>query len=264
MEPAVAPVWLELEREAAQLRLPSERLYRALGDSAIGIRAGYIPSLEMLELLIEVPCDWSGESVIPEWRGMGHEVVILHLPPRVEAHHLRLFLVSPEHQEVFMAVCEDLVAALEGITEPVQRVREIEICLLRWRRFFERSGLEGLSVEMQQGLFAELTWLLRLIEADVDPSKAVAAWKGCERGYYDFDLAGRVIEVKSTRTKEPKSVTISNERQLDDRGLKSLHLYALVIHEAEGSGITLPERVECLRSALAQAPAALASLRASV
>ena len=256
MNPSVATsIWEELEREGRGQKQPAERLFRALGASAVGIRAGYLPGKDVLELLIEVPPSWSGDSVIPNWRGMGHEIIDLSLPPRQESLHLRLFLVNQEYREIFLMVCEDLVSALEGITQASLRVKEIETCLLRWRHFFERSGTDGLSIEMQQGLFAELTWLSNLLEAGIDPEKTISSWKGCERGYHDFDLNGHVVEVKSTKTKEPLSVLISNERQLDDNGLLSLHLYALSVHFADGGGMTLPDRVEGLGSGLDIVPA---------
>lgn len=258
---SVAAVWEDLERDGKEKPFPAARLYRALGDSAIGIRAGYLPNQNIFELLIEVPCGWSGDSVIPAWRGMGHEVVPLGLPPRKEAHHLRLFLEYPEHKDIFLLICEDLVAELEGVSEAGQRALRIETCLSRWKYFFERSGLEGLSIEMQQGLFAELKWLHRLLEAGVHPFKALAAWKGSERGYHDFDLEGHVVEVKSTKTKAPQKVTINNERQLDSRGLKSLHLYVVSVREVESDGMTLPEKVESVQADLVQMPAALADFR---
>lgn len=257
MKKNLASILEDLKRDGRRKAPQVERLYRALGDTAIGIRAGYLPHQDILELLIEVPLGWSGETVMPEWRGMRNEVVPLRIPPREDAFHLRLYLISPEHLDVFLAVCEDLVAAIENIPEAVPRVGEIEACLLRWRRFFEHYGPGGLSIDMQQGLFAELTFLNRVLMAGIVSSTAISAWKGCEGGYYDFDFEGHVLEVKSTRTKEPRNVTISNEKQLDDQGVKSLHLYVLGIQILEGGGVTLPEHVDSLRSSLANTPAAL-------
>ena len=56
-------------------------------------------------------------------------------------------------------------------------------------------------------------------------------------------------------------MTINNERQLDDRGLKSLHLFVLGIHEVEGGGVSLPERVEAVRAELANTPGVQVALR---
>ena len=261
MTDRISAIMESLEAEGKNAVQAPERLYRALGASAVGVRAGYIPMLDILELLIEIPAQWSGNSVIPEWRGMGHEVIALGLPPREDASHLRLYLLEPEHREVFLLVCEDIVSALEGITDTEIRLEKFESCLLRWRRFFECCGPQGLSIERQLGLIAELTWLQRVIEAGVNPYRAVNSWKGCERGYHDFDIQGHVIEVKSTRTKEPKSVAISSERQLDNRGLQSLHLYVLSLFETETADTTLPRCVESVKSLMGNSFAATALFR---
>ena len=261
MKTPVTKIWKQLERETALKPDRFERVYRALGSTAIGIRAGYLPHEKVLELLIEVPEGWMADKVIPEWSGMGHEVIALKLPPRTLAHHLRLFLVSVEHREIFISVCDDLVEGLEGISDSSDRVKEIEICLSRWRRFFERSGPGGLSVNAQQGLFAELTWLKRLFDKGIDHLASIMAWKGCEKGYHDFDFVGHVVEVKSTRTKEPRSIIISNEQQLNDHGLLSLHLYVLTILETEGGGTTLLEQIETLRESIIGSPTAMALLK---
>lgn len=261
---SVAEIWELLQREAKQQPHSAERLYRALGATAIGVRAGYLPASGVLELLIEVPADWSSEPMMPAWRGMGHEIITLVLPPRTSAQHLRLYSVGSEYRDIFILVCDDLVEALEGVTDAVLRVNEIETWLVRWRSFFERSGVQGLTVGEQQGLFAELRWLHHLLQADIAPVRAVASWKGCERAYHDFDLEGHVIEVKCTRTKEPRSVVINNERQLDNNGLKSLHLFALGIHEISDGGITLPELVETIRGALAESTEALVRYRSGL
>lgn len=261
MADSITSVWAELEKEAERTSVPAQRLYRALGDTATGIRAAYLPHQQMLELLIEVPSGWSGEKVLPQWRGMGHELLALYLPPREDAIQLRLFLENPEHRDIFLLVCEDLVAALEGIKDAAQRVIRIEASLMRWKKFFERSGAEGLPTGTQQGLFAELMWLKHILEAGIDAFRAVSAWKGCERAYHDYDFNGHVVEVKSTKTKEPRSVVISNERQLDDRGLSSLYLYTLSINQADGGGITLPEQVEYLRNLLGKEAIALSEFR---
>lgn len=261
MAASVAEIWKLLEREATQQPHSAERVYRALGASAVGVRAGYLPASRVLELLIEVPGDWPSEPMMPAWRGMGHEVVALALPPRISAQHLRLFSVGSEYHDVFILVCDDLVEALEGVSDVVMRMDEIENWLVRWRSFFERSGMQGLSAAQQQGLFAELTWLHHLLQANISPVHAVTAWKGCERAYHDFDLEGRVIEVKCTRTKEPRSVFINNERQLDNNGLKSLHLFVVSVHEIADGGITLPDMVETVRASLRGSNEALVRYR---
>ncbi len=55
------------------------------------------------------------------------------------------------------------------------------------------------------------------------------------------------MEVKTTLSKEPIKVVISNERQLDNRGLVSLHLLVLSLIEAQSGGESLPDVVISLR-----------------
>lgn len=253
----ISRIWEELLAEADSGQDPASRVYRALGDTAVGIRAGVIPRDRVLEVLIEVPPAWEGAKSLPEWRGMSFEVLPLSLLPRQHAHHLRLHLRDQEHKPIFLAFCEDLLDALEGTSDAEARVTEIEASIARWERFFEKCGPGGLSATEQRGLFAELVWMLSMREAGVPAVAAVSSWKGCERGYHDFDLSGSIVEVKSTVAKEPRSVTISNERQLDDRGLRSLHLFVLTLHAMQGGGTTLPGVVQSLRESLAVSPGAL-------
>ncbi len=100
----------------------------------------------------------------------------------------------------------------------------------------------------------ELVWLRTLLENDVGCITALGAWKGCERGYHDFEIKGHVVEVKTTMTKEPRKVRISNERQLDEKGLLSLHLLVLTLIKSESEGESLPEIVESISKALVSVP----------
>ncbi len=252
----IRSIWDDLKGEAEAGHDPSLRLYRALGESAIGVRAGFIPRDQILELLIEVPAKRQESRPLPEWRGMRFEYVPIKLPPRQDARQLRLYLVDLEHKDIFITFCEDLVDTLEGISDVELRALQIEECLTRWSRFFKKSGHAGLPPSFQRGLFAELTWLEMMLTRGSDLIAAISSWKGCERGYHDFDVSGDIIEVKSTMTREPRSVRINNERQLDDRGLISLHLFVLTLQQTEGGGMTLPEKVTEIREELQGTPAA--------
>ena len=97
------------------------------------------------------------------------------------------------------------------------------------------------------GLFGELTFLERCIESGCRPKDVIDYWKGCERGYHDFDNGGKIIEVKATQRKEPRKVWINNERQLDERGLMSLILYVVTLHTLESGAQTLPDLVKKIK-----------------
>ena len=50
---------------------------------------------------------------------------------------------------------------------------------------------------------------------------------------------------------------MNNERQLDERGLSSLHLFFVAIRKAEGGGTTLPNKVASIQEKLVASQAAL-------
>ena len=75
--------------------------------------------------------------------------------------------------------------------------------------------------------------------------------KGGERAYHDFQFANRVIEVKSTSSKEPKKVRISNEKQLYDDGIDSLQLLATSLTTVEG-GVRLIDVFDELSAILSE------------
>ena len=163
-------------------------------------------------------------------------------------------LKTDEPLEVFLSVCADLVRQFELATTPADRKKTFISFLENWARFFSKAGNKGLSKTDQQGLYGELNWLKFIIQNDVEKGAALNAWKGCERNYHDFEVSGEVVEVKTTKSKAPRKVWISNERQLDDTGLNSLHLLVLTLVISESGGQTLPELVAEISAELEENP----------
>ncbi len=248
-------LWNELKADAANAADTLSRVYRALGDTAIGVRASYQSSKDKVELLIEIPPIWKQRNNLPQWQGVDIDVIPLTIASG-STHQLCISLEDSASEDVFFHFSSDLTAELEGITDCMIRARIVAECLAKWDRFFMKAGASGLSVPAQMGLFAELCCLMRLIEHGLDPYSALASWKGPERGYHDFDVRGNVIEVKSTSSKEPRKVWINNERQLDESGTKSLHLLVNTIAQSDGGGETLPVKVEQVRKRVSSSPGA--------
>jgi len=209
-----------------------------------------VPDEQTRELLIEVPPDWNENQLLPEWRGLRLQVLTEEIRPHDRTRHLCLSLAENGMWDVFLHFAADLVTSLEGVLDPSIRIGRVAECLDRWNSFFEERAATGLAEIAQRGLIAELLFIERLLDAGFAASDAVNAWKGCRRSYHDFDISGRVVEVKSTMTKEPRRVWISNERQLDDRGLESLHLFVVTFQPSDG-GKTLPDVVDAVRLRLA-------------
>lgn len=251
----IRQVWEELEKTLPSDTGVYQRAYRRLDlEKETGVRLSCASPGGVWELFVEAGSSGEVFSIeFPRWKGMDFEILSLDVP-KEGTRHIRLFLEQRENRDIFVTVCADLVRGLDGCTTNDSRRREIADFLARWSSFFERHGLEGLSSEEQRGLYGELWWLRKMVRAGIDPMIAVTSWKGCERGYQDFEIAGRAVEVKTTMMKEPRKVQINNERQLDDRGLHSLHLFVLTITKAPAGGETLLDLVQSLRDSFSERP----------
>ncbi len=133
---------------------------------------------------------------------MKFELIELEIPIK-GSKHLSLRLENREYMDIFASLCADLADNLSGATADMREVA-LAAFLDRWTRFFERYGLHGLLPEKRQGLFGELYWLRVLLENDIGCMKVLSSWRGCERGYHDFEINGHVVEVKTTMSKEPE------------------------------------------------------------
>ncbi|WP_407355288.1 PD-(D/E)XK motif protein [Methanolobus sp. WCC5] len=248
METEIDSIWYNLENEIKEDDM--RRLIRCDFENESGIRLAITNPGNFRELLIQIDENDEYQFNPPNWVGMKFDILKLDVPKK-NTQHISICLENAEHKRIFTTVCSDIAETLSSISDSSHRTRELKIVLDQWTRFFKNYGPEGLSPEAQRGLYGELTWLeLLLVETVLDMPIAVESWQGYKNGYYDFELDGRVLEVKTTMTKEPRRVKISNERQLDDRGLVSLHLYVLTLQKLQSGGETLPEMVAKLRTIL--------------
>ena len=264
MDEELENIWNLLVKQIESGDYGGNRVYRRLDfEKESGLRLSVKSPGNVRELLIQIDENDEFTFSPPEWVGMRFDITILDAPQK-RTRHISLYLEDQEHERVFTTVCGDICETLSLIENPSFRTQELQNCLDRWNSFFKKIGPDGLSPERQRGLYGELTWLELLLNSDLYMAAAVESWKGCDRGYHDFEIARRVVEVKTTMTKEPRRVRINNERQLDDRGLDSLHLYVLTIQKFESGGETLLDLVEKIRGILKENVSAIAQFEKSL
>ena len=223
-----------------------DRYLKALSE--YGDYASWNVSKGVSEVLLKLTEDWL-EAEMPNWEGMGFSV------ERIQVDSIEKFVVmellESKLEVPFACFCADVVNSLVEVM-PDQRKKTLTSVIDMWDQFFTQSKDTTLSKPRQRGLYAELFWLRKLIESKMKTEAiAVDSWKGCEKSVQDFEDKGEVVEVKSTITKEPRKITISNERQLDDDQLKSLHLFVLTLDVHE-TGESLPDIVQDLSNLLSQ------------
>ena len=154
-------------------------------------------------------------------------------------------LKEPRHGDVFTALSEDLARRMSDVETPTEQVRSFVGQLARWQKFLSAS-LEGLSEEVQRGLWGELHFLREHLIPALG-TVAVAGWRGPMQAHQDFQLENVAVEVKTTLAKQPQVVRVTSERQLDDSNWAALFLYVIALDVRQGGGETLVSMVATLR-----------------
>ena len=233
MEKKIREIWSQLQKEVEQSN--SKRYGRLDINEEDGFRLS-CDIEKNLEILFTVD---DGKKIndfnFPDWTGMDFDLVELNLPVVGKTKNVLLKLEGDNYKDIFLTICSDFAESLD-MRPHNERYSVFNEFLERWTSFFERSGTEGLSANRQRGLFGELFWLDKMIVSGISSYSALNSWKGCQRSFHDFEINGMVVEVKSTMTKSPVKVTINNERQLNDKGLESLHLLVISLIKSETVG----------------------------
>lgn len=175
-----------------------------------------------------VPCFWAKDAVgrclfIVELAGdhssvfRKNQVVVkgLEVDLRTEkgGQRLVLSLEKQADRDLFEALCRTLARALENASNDASALSIALAHLRRWKTFLSGRA-QHLSPEEVRGLFAELTYLIELIQR-TDAPRAIEAWKGPEKSHQDFIYGNTSVEIKSLSGAERNTVRISSEDQLE-------------------------------------------------
>ncbi|WP_282028449.1 PD-(D/E)XK motif protein [Paracoccus marcusii] len=145
--------------------------------------------------------------------------------------------------DIFETLCRDVIAAAGAVEDAGSALACTIQRTLRWHHLLRGGSVDGLTLEEQRGLVAELA-VLRDLSARFGPLTAVDAWKGPEGSAKDFELSTMLIEVKARRGAAHPKITISSDVQLEAVAGFSLYLRVLDVDTAIASaGLTLTDHV---------------------
>jgi hypothetical protein len=182
------------------------------------------------------------------------------IPEAPDTTRLQLELENVDLGDVFKAMVNDLTGTIAATSDEDSGLAALLQRTERWRRLLETGGAGGLSTTDRRGLVGELLVLGQLLDTGAGPSATVTAWTGPYGKHQDFQATQAAIEVKTTVTKQPQSLIIASERELDPTGVPHLYLMHISLDERHGGGgQSLNEVVSGLRSRLASAPLALSA-----
>jgi len=128
---------------------------------------------------------------------------------------LVLTLEKQVDRDLFEGLCWTLASALGHAGDWASSLAIALAHIRRWKTFLSGRGGQHLSAEEVRGLFAELTFLLELLDRMPSGTAAVEAWLGSEKSHQDFIFGNTAVEIKSLSGTERSTVRISSEDQLE-------------------------------------------------
>lgn len=173
-------------------------------------------------------------------------------------------LLNFEHKDIFAVLCEDLITSIADETNVKKVIREVLNRFEKWKSLFNKIGLLGLKPEEQRGLFGELYFLRKFLQANTDFLAVVSTWIGTEKQIRDFQSSTWAVEVKTTHGNNHQKVHISSERQLDTTNLDDLFLYHISLEQQQNSGETLNDIVNSVTNILRTESIALNKFKSKI
>jgi len=164
--------------------------------------------------------------------------------------YLIITLMDDDNANILDDLIHNLVLRFEEIRTIGDALDSFSQWLIEYSWFFKKDR-SPLSKAAQRGLIGELIFLKDYVMKNRSNTNALNAWRGHNRKVHDFSFKNGNVEIKTTISKEPKKVIISNEKQLNDDGLEKLLLSVFLLKEVD-SGKSLPEYIDEIRSQLRQ------------
>jgi hypothetical protein len=188
---------------------------------------------------------------LPRTRGLE-----MQFSRQASSGQLRVVLTDSSLREVFNPLASDIAATVHAEPSVVEAVSAAVSRFEHWRQMLQSLGDSGLSAQERRGLFGELTFLCDHMLAVVSAGDTARSWTGPAGAHQDFQLPLGAVEVKTSSGKEPQTITISSERELDDTGTGPLVLAHFSLDERRGgSGESLNSIIDRTRATLDDAVA---------
>lgn len=121
-------------------------------------------------------------------------------------------LLESTARQVFYSFCNDLVNAVENISEEKKALVILKNRFHIWKSMFKKIG-SNISAEALKGLFGELYFIDTVLAGKVGINEAITAWSGTDGTAKDFSIGTNWFEIKAVSASSV-SVKISSVAQL--------------------------------------------------
>ena len=238
-------IWSDLEKDSRPTDAHGSLTRRIASDSGFDIRVVVEKPSNRRGLLVSVGGEHHDLARrVPECSGfefkrLGSE----------SAGNTTYLLRSNEarHFELFAGVISDVLDRMCSATSEQDGVSRLVARLIQWQTFFRSGQPDGLTEEEQRGLYGELWFFKRLLEAGLFADLPVRSWVGPIGGNQDFQFPSCAVECKVTIGAQDQRLRISSERQLDSTGTSALFVLHHSLDARVGSGENLNGIVKSIR-----------------
>ena len=160
-------------------------------------------------------------------------------------------------RDIFAAICGNIASTIISISSERGAVKLVISQMRKWQDLFSKKLKNTLSIQEQQGLYGELSFLQKLLSSPMDKIGPVISWVGPNMAPQDFQGESWAVEVKTISVNKFPNVSINGELQLDETNKEKLFLYNIVVEIVPIDGKTLPELVNDIRNSLSHETTAL-------
>lgn len=175
------------------------------------------------------------------------EIKGVNLDLRLGESGLQRLVITLEKKinlDLFESLCQTL-AKSSVQTSDSQSALSVTLQHLRRWKVFLAGKTHALSPAEVRGLFAELSFLIELIDNKMLTLSALNAWLGPNRSHQDFVFGDTAVEVKAMSGSERSKVTISSEDQLESLNSRLfLRIYLLSGFDVEAEAKSLNQLVD--------------------
>ncbi len=161
-----------------------------------------------------------------------------------------IILLNWKYKDVFSVLSEDLIFNISNIASERQTLNDILNRLVSWQNLFDKQREDGLSEELQIGLYGELYFLRKLLTLSGNNYHFLQTWQVPSNKAQDFHYNNWAVEVKSTHSNNPQKIQINSARQLDNSIVPDLFLYHLSLDIRNVKGETLNQIVDTIEDYL--------------
>lgn len=160
--------------------------------------------------------------------------IFLNKPADPAAGNYMLILILKDKKEwqVFLSLCNDLIASTKELERGIQSTRVILRRLKKWQEFLKKTRTDILPERAIKGLLGELIFMRNHLFQAFGPAASIQFWQGPDDAPQDFNIHEAAVEIKCQSGASKPRVHISSVDQLCP-SLPEMYLHVVTMGKSD-------------------------------